>query len=180
MRDNLLFKWTIEALRAGLDANGFTDVKIKQNFQPRNTPPQTGSILYIHKIGDHRYGFPKREDYYDAEEGVDIHTETQIYETMFQVSCLSIQDPDLGVEQNTASDIVNMAAHILQSDVTVEFLLSKELSIYRVTNIRNPYFMDDKNRFEASPSFDFTLQHEQVIISTTPAVEDIEFNIERV
>jgi hypothetical protein len=180
MRDNLIFKNIIEILRAGMDAQDFEDVKIKQAFQPRNQGANTAPTLYIHKLGDHRYGFPKREDIWDQETSTMIHEEKQIYESMFQITGLSIQDPKKAATQPTASDIVNAASHAMQSDYAIKSLLAKELSIYRVTAIRNPYFVDDKERFEASPSFDFTLQHEQVIISTTPIISDYELNIERV
>ncbi len=99
---------------------------------------------------------------------------------MFQITALSIQIPKLGVAQLTASDIANTAAGIMQSDMSIDTLTSKGLFIYRITDVRNPYFVDDKERFEASPSFDFTLQHEQVIISQTPVVDDFTFDIERV
>lgn len=180
MRDNLLFKNVIEILRAGMDAQGFQNVKIKQSFQPRNQGANTDPTLYIHKLGDHRYGFLQRTDIWDAETESIIHKETQIYESMFQITALSIQDPALWETQPTASDIANAAAAVMQSDRTVSALFEEGISIYRITDVRNPYFVDDRVRFEASPFFDFTLQHEQVIISTTPIVDDVELIIERV
>lgn len=187
MQDNLIFKNVIEVLRAGLTAQGFpTDpaadgyIAIKQNFQPRNQGANTGPTLYIHKLGDHRYGFLQRKNEWDEYEQTEVHTERQLYESMFQITALSIQNPKLGLAQLTASDIANTAAGIMQSDVTVDTLTSKGLFIYRITDVRNPYFVDDKERFEASPSFDFTLQHEQVIISQTPVVDDYTLDIERV
>lgn len=186
MLDNLIFKNIIAVLRAGLTAQGFpTDPKIpgyiaiKQSFQPRNRGPNSGPTLYIHKLGDHRYGFLQRDDKWDQDALTEVHTERQLYESMFQITALSIQDPAIP-DQLTASDIANTAAGIMQSDATVDVLLAQGLAIYRITDIRNPYFEDDKNRFEASPSFDFTLQHERVIISTTPVVEDFTLDIERV
>lgn len=180
MLDNMIFKNVIEVLRAGLTAQGFTDVAVKQNFQPRNQGANSGPTLYIHKLGDHRYGFLQRKNEWDEYEEIEIHTETQLYESMFQITALSIQNPKLGIDQLTASDLANVSAGIMQSDATVDALTAKGLNIYRITDVRNPYFVDDKERFEAAPSFDFTLQHEQVIISQTPVVDDFTLDIERV
>lgn len=179
MLDNQIFINIIAALKAGLLAQSITDVVIKQNFQPVQQGANIGPTLYIHKLGDHRYGWLERTDVWDQDLATIVHTERQLYESMFQITALSIQNPAL-ITQKTASDLANIAAGIMQSDVTRQTLTNQGLNIYRITDIRNPYFVDDKDRFEASPSFDFTLQHEQVIISTTPAVDEFTLDIERV
>lgn len=107
------------------------------------------------------------------------HTERQWYETTFQISGLAIQDP-ADVDSLTASDIVNIGISVMQSDATRAALRAKNIGILRVEDVRNPYFVDDKGRFEASPSFDFTLTHEQVIISESPIVQSFEANFKRV
>lgn len=186
--DNEIFKNVIDVMRAGLTAQGYPAspsldgyVAIQQNFQPTNQGANTGQTLYIHKIGDHRYGFPERTDFWDQDNETEVHTERQLYESMFQVTALAILDPSKPpLTQKTASDICNVAAAIMQSDFAVDYLTLKGLNLYRVTEVRNPYFIDDKDRYEGSPSFDFTLQHEQVIISTSPVVEDVTLDIERV
>lgn len=181
MDDTEIFTNIIDVLKAGLTANGQGDVAVKQNYQPTNQGPNLGKTLYLDKLpGDKRYGYLKREDHWDEYEQVEVHTETQIYESTFQLTGLSIQDPKLGAAQKTASDLVNLAAAILQGDAGREALRIRGLNIYRIESIRNPQFVDDRDRFEASPSFDFTLQHEQVIISQSPVVEDISLDIERV
>ena len=40
--------------------------------------------------------------------------------------------------------------------------------------------MDDKDRFEASPSFDFTLLHKQERVTVVPVAESIDVEIYRV
>jgi len=44
----------------------------------------------------------------------------------------------------------------------------------RVTDVRNPFFEDDKTRFEANPNFDITLTHASPITLTVPPVDRIE------
>jgi len=179
--DNLLIKEVIAGLKAGLTASGLSTVAVKQSYQPTNQGANSGPSIYLYKIGDKRYGFLKRKSEWiqTPSPGFMQHTESQWYETTFQISALSIQNP-ADITQKTASDICNIAAAILQGDSCREFLQSKGIGMLRVTEVRNPYFVDDKDRFEASPSFDFTLTHEQVIISTDPVVETYEFNVDRV
>lgn len=189
MQDNALIRLIGTVLNAGFIAQGFTapgpsntvisSIAVKQDYQPTNQGVNTQPTCYLHKIGDHRYGFLRREDIWDRVHEQMVHTESQYYETMFQVSALSIQNP-LTPDQPTASDICNIAAAIMQSDATRATLRAQGVGILRIEDVRNPYFMDDKNRFEASPSFDFTLEHEQVIISTSPTAETIELHIDRV
>lgn len=178
MRDNQLFALIIPILNAGFAAQSL-DIIVMQNFQPTQQGVPNSPVLYLHKVSDHRYGHVHRKDEWDDEEEVERHTETQWYETTFQASALAIQDP-ANVNSLTAADILNTAAAILQSDSTIQALGSQNVGILRIMDIRNPYFTDDRDRFEASPSFDFTLTHEQAIITEIPFVITEEFNIARV
>lgn len=101
---------------------------------------------------------------------------TQQYETTFQMMTLATQNPSTP-NQQTASDILNAIAYILQSDSTVQTLEAQGIGILRVTDIRNPPFVDDRDRFEFGPSFDFTLTHKQVISSTVPILQSEEVDI---
>lgn len=180
--DNPLIKEIIAVMRAGLDANGLSNVKVKQSNQPTNQGANTAPTLYLDKIpGDKRYGFLRRTDEWvdDVDPPFMRHIEAQVYESTFQFTALSIQNP-ADVTQLTASDLANWAASIIQSDAARLALQAKGIGMLRITEIRNPYFVDDKNRFEASPSFDFTLTHEKVIISTSPAVVTYEADVKRV
>lgn len=105
-----------------------------------------------------------------------VHTETQQYETTFQFSALATQNPATPT-QYTASDVVNLIASILQSSVTIAALQAHGVGIERITDVRNPYFLDDRDRYEASPSFDVTVTHKQVVVTTTPIVRSTEIQI---
>lgn len=181
MYDNELIKELIVVLKAGLTASGLSSVAVKQSFQPTNQGANSQPTIYLFKIGNKRVGFLKRESEWiiNPAPARMRHEERQWYETTFQISALSIQNPSDST-QRTASDLCNIASAILQGDTGREALQKKGIGMLRVTDVRNPYFLDDKDRFEASPSFDFTLTHEQVIISTDPVVETFEFNVERV
>ncbi len=178
MRDNELIRLFIPIIRSGLQDAGFTDVQIAASYQPTQQSINTASTVFFHKIGDHRYGFVYRNDEWDSENERMVHTEMQQYETTFQVDALVISKPAL--PSYTASDLVNEVAAILQSNTAIKELIEHDVGILRITDIRNPYFTDDRDRFEASPSFDFVLTHKQTRISTEPVIESYEFDMYRI
>lgn len=106
-----------------------------------------------------------------------VHTETQQYETTFQLGVLAPQNPQNATEL-TASDICNKCAYILNSVKAIETFEAAGAGIYRISgSIRNLPFMDDREQWEYYPSFDFTLTHKQIITSSTPIVTDFELQV---
>jgi hypothetical protein len=172
MTDNQLIKLFRPIVVAGLAALGYSSVGVVQNNQPTVQGAATGPTVYFYKIGDKRYGFLERSDAYNSEDNDFVHTETQKYETTFQVSALVRQDPAVTTSY-TASDLVNAVAMILASDAARETMLAAGVGILRVMDVRNPYFLDDHDQFEASPSFDFVLTYDRTIQTTVPVVESV-------
>jgi hypothetical protein len=129
----------------------------------------TNPTVYFYKVFNRRFGFLRREDVWDVNTSAFIHTESQYYETQFNVSALVLQNPqDLTIP--TASDLVNEVASIMQSSATLDTLNSAGVGILRITDITNPYFVDDRDNFEASPSFDFVLVYLNERTSTSPQI----------
>jgi len=176
MMDNDLIRLFLPIINNGLIADGFTGVTVKQGNQPTQQGVSSLPTVYFYKLFDKRYGFLKRDDEWDMINEVMVHTEIQQYETTFQISTLVIQRPTTPY-QYTASDLVNEVAAIMQSDTARETLLQSDVGILRVSEIRNPYFTDDRDQYEASPSFDFTVTHKQIRVSTSPVVESLELDI---
>lgn len=176
MLDNALIALVISTISAQEAIAGIPGTPIAQAFQPTQQGVAKTKTAYLHKLGDRRVGSPYRTNIWDADNEVEVHTETQQYETDFQISVLSTQNPSTP-EAYTASDIVNLIAYTLQSTKTIETLEAQGVGILRVREVRNPYFMDDRARYEASPSFDFTLTHKQIISSTVGIISDKEFRI---
>lgn len=176
MRDNELIALIIKTITDQEAVAGISGTPIKQAFQPTNQGPDTKKAGYMFKVGDYRRGTPQKSDVWDVIAGKMIHTETQVYETTFQISALSTQNPADTV-QYTASDIVNLIAYILQSASTVEILQAAGVGVLRVGDVRNPYFTDDRERFEAEPSFDFVLTHKQIVASENKVLSSNELEI---
>ncbi|WP_197328675.1 phage gateway protein [Ralstonia syzygii] len=179
MTDNELIRLLIPLIRDGLRPLGIGDIEIKKQYQPTQQGTPGGNVLFLHKIGDARYGYPARKSVWDRQAGEFVHTESVWMQTSFQVNALALQDPER-TDLPTASDLLNLAVYVLQSDAARQTLQSHAVGIYRVQEIRQIYFVDDRDRFEASPSFDFTLTHRRTITSRAPSVDTFEQNIYRV
>jgi len=167
--DNSLIQLFLPIMQAGLIADGFTTTVVKQSNQPTAQGIPTAPMVYFSKVYNKRYGFLGRKDVWDENALEFVHTESQYYETAFQVSALVLQNPtDLTIP--TASDLVNEVASIMQSDSTRDILNKSGVGILRITDVTNPYFVDDRDNFEASPSFSFTLTYLNTRVTTTPKV----------
>lgn len=176
MTDNELIQLFLPVIKDGLIAAGFSGVDVVASSQPTQQGVNTAPTVFFYKIGDYRYGSVGRKEELKLDESEFVHREIQWYETTFQIHALSIQDVN-DITKPTASDLVNTVAAILQSSKTLEIFLAADVGILKIGDIRNPYFSDDRDRFEASPSFDFVLLHQQIIESVTPVVEDVTFEV---
>lgn len=176
MLDNELFTLLIDILARGEIVANLPPIAIVQAYQPTQQGIGSTPTAYLHKVSDHRLGFPYRADTWDPVIGQLVHLEVQDYETTFQLSALSTQKPATPM-QLTASDIVNQMAYILQSSSTIEKLNAQGVGMLRIQDIRNAPFLDDRDRFEFSPSLDFTVQHKQIVTTIGIAVVDVTFEL---
>lgn len=175
MNDNDIFRLIIGIIRNALTAQSI-DANVRQSYQPRQQGVPTENTVFIQKISNKRVGFLARDDIWDMDTELFVHTEKQWIEATYQITALAIQDPNDSTLL-TASDLANVVAQIMQTDATLLALRAQNVGILRVTDVRNPFFTDDRERFEASPSFDFTVTYEQVYISETPVIESTELKI---
>ena len=179
MRDNEIMKILIPFLTTSvadyLVANNvmMPAVKVQQNYQPHQQGTPLQPVVALHKLSNTRYGFPLIQDKWNIPLQRMEHTEEEVIENIYQVNTLVIQDPS-DTEQVTSSDLCNIVAEILQSAKGNKYLHDNGLNVYRIQPITNVYFQDDRDRQEASPSFDFTLQHKTTTISLSPIVTKYE------
>ncbi len=179
MNDNVVIRHLIAAMRTGLDSLGMQSVKIKQGYQRRQGITETGPTVYLHKVIAARVGFQSRKDVFNPANNNFDHTETIWRAPTWQVDGLSTQDPS-SLIQLTASDIVEATADVLQLASTRETLLRNNIGIQRITTVRQDYFLNDRERHQQRPSFDFVLVYRHEIRSTVPQVTDSRCLINRV
>ncbi len=165
MNDNQIIALIITVLRAGLTSIGITNVLIKQQFQPRQSAIETSPTLYLSKITAPRYGYPSRKDVYNSTTRQFDHSETVWRTPTWQVSGYALQDPT-NIDSLTASDMTERAADVMQTSATRLLLLAQGVGIIRITDVRENYFLDERQRYEQNPSFDFVLSY-QVTTNTT-------------
>lgn len=176
MLDNALIIAICNAVEAGLTGAGIPGIPVVQGYQPTDQGVPTTSTIFLYKIGDRRYGTVARNDYWDEDAEKEYHKEEQQYETLFQFSALSTQNP-ADSNSKTAADILNLVAAILQSDSTIATLQAQDIGILRVQDVRNTPFIDDRGRNEYNPSLDFMVTHKQVLINEIGVIDSREFQI---
>lgn len=167
--DNQIIQIFLPIINTALIADGFTGVIVKQANQPTMQGVDTAPTVYFYKVANRRYGFLGRDDVWDVGSSQMVHSESQYQESTWRMQALVLQKPTTP-NQYTASDLVNEVASIMQSDNTRSILNTSGIGILRVTDISNPYFVDDRDNFEASPAFDFVLVYEDIRISQSPII----------
>lgn len=173
-KDNEIIQIFLPIIQTGLINDGFTGVTVKQANQPTQQGIPATPTVYFFKVSNKRFGFLGRFD--EWMNPTMVHHEKQYMEITFQVMALVLQYP-ITPNQYTASDLVNEVASIMQSDNTVTILNNNEIGILRVQEVSNPYFVDDRDQFEASPTFDFTLVYQDDRSSTVPIIDEYDYNI---
>lgn len=179
MTDNQIFAILFPIIKGGLTARGVANVEVLQNAQPTQQGTPEGPAVFISMLRPTPRGHVRRDSVYNQSTSEMIETELQTYEQTYQVNALSAQDP-LDVNKLTASDIVKVVRQIVQSSAFISTIRASGLGILRVNELRNPAFVNDKDRFEYSPSFDFTLTYDELYEALAPTVETVEYNINRV
>lgn len=176
MTDNQLIVIIIALINSQKATAGIPDVFVKQAYQPTQQGANKNPTVYLHKVSDKRYGYPKLSSAWNAISETMEQQTTQQYETTFQISGFATQDPS-NINQLTASDIINSVSYILQNAITVAILEAQGIGILRISDIRNPLVIDDRERHEYSPNFDFTLTHKQIITTVTPIITKTELDV---
>lgn len=157
-------------VRAALLAEFPAGVAVEQRFQPTTTGVNSAPTIFFQTIiPARRVGWVGRKE--TGEEMV--HTETQWMETTLQIGALAWVAPDAPDDALTAVDLCRMAADILQGDRGLAVLGAHRVRPLRIGEVRNTYFTNDRDQFEASPSFDVVLSHVQTRVGVTPPVSEI-------
>lgn len=150
-----------------------TGYACQRAYQPTTQGTPSAPTLTYFKVADRRLGMPWRDDVWDDASSTMMHYEVQRYETSFQIGALSTAD---------SSDAVNVAAIAMMSEQAIEFFKPYYIGVLQPTggDVRNPYFVNDRDQFQASPSFDVTLVYNRARIVTTPVISTVEYNAGRV
>ena len=178
MTDNEQIKLFKPLIESGLLNQGITAI-VQSAYQPTQQGTPNGITVFFSKVGgDVMLGTPHRVSDYNITSGTGTDTETQRIESTWQIGALSRQVPT--VDSYTSSDIINIVQIILSSLQATAIFAAAGVGSYRVSNIRNPYFKDDRDQYQASPNFDFTIVHNRAIILSNNNINTFDFTLERI
>jgi len=179
MYDNQLIQLFLPIVSEGLVSQGFTNVTIAAAAQNFQEGVNSGPTVFFKKISDKRWGWPEIKYWWDDTAQLEKGKISQVMETTFRMQALYRQDPN-NVDSITASDVLNLVAIILQSDSTVQQLALQGVGVLRIMDLPAPYFVDDLDRFESAPYFDFILTHTNYLDVVSSPITDISEGIYRV
>lgn len=169
--DNEIMAVLFRVIREGLAAWG-VDAEVQQSYQPTEQGAPLKATVLLHSIDSKRYGFPEDVSYFDELTSEMIKRESYWLERTYQVDALALQNP-ADPDALTAFDYVDRVAAIMQTGTVIEKLRAESIGILRVQPLRIGYVVDDQDRNEQVPSFDFTITYQQIILSTAEIVTDI-------
>jgi len=156
-------------------------VTVRQSYQPTTQGAEISPALYFTKVDAKRIGNPKRDSTWDAINLKFVDTDIQRSEVTFQVTALVRQIPQATTQtQPTAADYAETAAMIVNSLNFINTMQASGIGVVRITEVRNPYFKNDRDQYEASPSFDITFIYNRTLVRDGLALTSITFNTDRV
>lgn len=166
------------ALLPRLVARGFTGVAVKAGNQRLQQGAETAPTIYMDRLPSLNVGHPDRSESWDNTLG-QMHTEEQIVATTFQFMSLVTQD-QTNTSSYSAGDLARAASQIMQSDAVLAQLRQAGIATERVTEIRNPYYTDDRNQFAETPSFDVTFTYTESHTESIEVLQSAESGVYRV
>lgn len=155
--------------------NVVPNLVVRQNYQPQASGQATDPALYVYHIGDKRRGSPMRTTRVLPDFST-VVTERQTYESTFQITAAA----DVASGSSTPSDLANLASAIMAGGDTLALLQTYKAGVLLISDVRNPFNVDDRDEYEATPNFDVVITHARVRTVITPVVARVESGIYRV
>lgn len=145
-----------------------SDVKVKRSYQPTEQAVTEDRVIFIHRVNNPQVGGGLK---YDGTKRI----EQRFKRATFQFDILAPYN-EADINALLPGDILNIAADLLQSYNGIRNLRENGVNIERVTDVRPSYFINDKERFESSPSFDLTVNYQHDYENEIPKITRATFN----
>lgn len=173
-------KAIVAILKQAFIDQGYPQIGLKQSNQPTKQGVPSTPYVFFTKVTNQKIGSPGRKyDNYDEPGRQVDQTDNYWIGATYQFSSLIKQDIT-DEDSVSAYDIMELTAAILQNISIIQQFRERGISIERITDIRQPFFLDDNDEFEAEPSFDVVLTYNQTITFKTPIADPVEADIQRV
>lgn len=171
LNDNALIDLLATQLEAAVLHGGWSFI-VEQKDQPTQQGVPSEGAVFFQKIQDRPYGSPMIRKVSNFPTMTFTEHNDQWYETTFQISALVTQNPE-NLTLPTASDVANYVKMYLASRASRMVLMQQNVGILRVTQVRDPAFQNDRERFEYHPNFDLTLTYQRTIDIVIPGTNDV-------
>ena len=159
-------------LLAGLNVRGI-NAEVKAAAQPTQQGTPTNPVIFAVRIGGKRYGSPTRKNYIDPTTQALMYSETETFESTYQISGLVRVDPSADPATPNTLDLVKIAGDILQSQTALDTFAASDVGVLRITDISTSFFDDDRDQFEENPTFRVTLRHSNVFAAPANTIDSI-------
>lgn len=153
---------------------GLTAYRVLAEYQTTSQGRDRDAV-YFFTVSDNRHGWQGRKYSFPATAPDGQAVESQQMQTTLQFGAFVTPGGSF-----TALDLVNNVAMLINSMSFAEDARAQKIGVQRATNIRTPYFKNDQDRFEPSPSFDVTFSYRRTIAPVTPFIDTLQPAIHRV
>ena len=180
MTDNAFWIIIYNTIKGLLDSSTLNPIPdLISNYPPTQQGVPDNPIVLFHNISSRRNGWQGRKNLYNVIDTDFDVTEKYILERVIQVSALVWEDA-ADLTKSTAVDVINEISSGLMTLSTVENLRTHGIGIFDITNIRTPYFKDEKDLWVMQPNFDFTVMYQNTVEYKAPAASSSTTTINRV
>jgi len=177
MKEKDLIRLILSTARPLLDAAGYSDVPFVQNFQPTQQGRPQSRYLSMNIVVNQRYGSPAKYSQWDGTNYWRIVE--QVIMTTVQINAVVNSTPE-DVTSDTASDLLNRFALIMNDWPFQKALIAGGANILRITTVPNPKSDNDRSQWQAEPSFDVILTHTDTVRSAQRQLTAIDVQLKRV
>lgn len=155
-------------------AHGRSHYRVLAEYQP-TAQGRDHSAVYFFRVSDARHGWQQRKYSYPATAPQGSAVESQILLSTFQFGAYTMPD-----DAFAAVDLLEFISMLINSAAFVDAARAQGIGVQRITNVRTPYFRNENDRFEPSPSFDVVFSHKSTISPQTPFLDTLAPTVHRV
>jgi hypothetical protein len=171
-----LWKSLLNVMQANLTLFDLTSVIIARSYQYSQQGIERTPFLHVHQLQEQRYGYQKRNSYWDSINSQMVHEESIWMRSQMQIGVFAGDKPLLtSLAQFNAlnSNLAHKAAMMLQSDNARLALRSLGYGISRIGVMPFTYQADEREKNYAEPILQFYLDYQETVTLPEVAIDTI-------
>lgn len=177
MNELKLFALIRKVLIEGFAAQGLSDVRVKRNYQAVKTSAPASPTIVMHRIDSQRIGWQSRNFQFKADRAIDTAYEHHAITFQFNALIPAVEPEDETEDTLTPSDLLEMAAMILQSRQMLEACKAAGVGVAPIGAIRPNWQQDENDNWEHAPSFDMIMLVKKALITSVGVVTGSDIKI---